>query len=125
MKPDSMLVEPEHIASARREVAANGSGACLNEFARIEPALASFVHESLVSAAGSLSLSGAPTELVQALHEEILSVALTCVQAMRSGHYSLWKDTVIGSRLAELDPSLEPKRRPRRKRGQPRSEARE
>jgi len=125
MKPDSMLVEPEHIATTRREVAAKGSGACLYEFAQIEPALASFVHESLVSAAGRLSLSGAPTELVQGSHEEILSVVLTCVQAMRSAHYSLWKDTVIGSRLAELDPSLEPKPRPRRKRGQPRSEARE
>jgi hypothetical protein len=115
MKPDSMLVEPEHIIRARREVSAKGSYAYLNEFAEMEPALASFVSESLTSAAGRLSISGAPTELVRGSHEEVLRVVLASVQAMRRGHYALWKGTVVGTRLAELDPSLESKTRRRRK----------
>ena len=125
MKPDSMLVEPEHIVSARREVASIGSGPSLNQFAHQEPALASFLSENLASFAGRLSLSGAPTELVQGSHEEVLTLVLTCVQSMRRGHYALWKDTMSGSRLAQLEPSLEFKPRPRRKRGQPHSEAQE
>ena len=60
MKPDSMLVEPEHIDSARREVASKGSGPSLNQFANMEPALASFLCKSLASFAGRLSLSGLP-----------------------------------------------------------------
>ena len=80
MKPDSMLVEPEHIVSARREVASIGSGPSLNQFAHQEPALASFLSENLASFAGRLSLSGAPTELVQGSHEEVLTLVLTCVQ---------------------------------------------
>ena len=69
----------------------------------------------LVSVAGRLSLSGAPTEVVQGSHEDVLEVVLTCIQAMRRGHYALWKDTVTGTRLAQLDPSLQPKPRRRKK----------
>ena len=115
MKPDSMLVELEHIVSARQDVAVKGSGESLNEFAQREPALASFIYEGLVSVAGRLSLSGAPTEVVQGSHEDVLEVVLTCIQAMRRGHYALWKDTVTGTRLAQLDPSLPPKPRRRKK----------
>ena len=115
MKPDSMLVELEHIVSARQDVAVKGSGESLNEFAQREPALASFIYEGLVSVAGRLSLSGAPTEVVQGSHEDVLEVVLTCIQAMRRGHYALWKDTVTGTRLAQLDPSLQPKPRRRKK----------
>jgi hypothetical protein len=115
MKPDSMLVEPEHIVNAGQDVAAKGSGQSLADFAQTEPALASFICESLANVAGKLSLSGAPTELVQGSHQDVLAVILTCVQAMRRGHYALWKDCVTGTRLAQLDPSFQPKT-PRRSR---------
>jgi hypothetical protein len=110
-----MLVEPEHIASARQEIAAKGIRQTLSELAQTEPALASFIYEGLTSVAGRLSLSGAPTELVQGSHEDVLAVVLTCVQAMHRGHYELWKDTVTGTRLAHLDPTLRPKPRRGRK----------
>jgi hypothetical protein len=109
MKPDSMLVEPEHIVNARQDVAAKGASHALNEFAKTEPALASFIYEALAVVAGKLSLSGAPTELVQGSHEDMLALILTCVQALRCGHYTLWKDSVTGTRLAQLDPSFLPK----------------
>ena len=118
MRPDSMLVEPEHIVSARQDVAVKGSSESLSEFAQTEPALASFIYEGLAVVAGKLSLSGAPTELVQGSHEDVLAVVLTCVQAIRRGHYALWKDTVTGTRLAQLDPSFQPKPRRRRKKDQ-------
>jgi hypothetical protein len=117
MKPDGMLVEPEHIISARQEVVAKGSDEFLNEFAGTEPALASFVCESLATIAGKLSLSGAPTPLVQGSHEEMLTLVLTCVQALRRGHFALWKDTLTGTRLAQLDETFRiPTKRCRKKR---------
>lgn len=115
MKPDSMLVDFEHIARARQDVAAQGTGPAMNEFAATEPALASFIFEGLAVVAGKLSLSGAPTELVQGSHEDVLAVLLTCVQALRRGHYALWKDTAVGTRLAQLDESLAAPRKRRRK----------
>src|SRR5438128_95517 len=110
-----MLVEPQHIVSAGQDVTAKGSGQALSDFARTEPALASFIYEGLAVVAGKLSLSGAPTELVQSSHEDILGLVLTGFQAMRRGHYALWKDTVTGTRLAQLDPSFQSKPRRHRK----------
>jgi hypothetical protein len=45
----------------------------------------------------------------------MLAVILTCLQALRRGHYELWKDTVVGSRLAQLDASLQASPRRRRR----------
>jgi hypothetical protein len=115
MKPDAMLVEPEHLVTARQQIAGQGNDATLNEIAEIEPALAAFIHEGLATVAGKLALSGAPTPLVQGSHEDLMALVLTCVQALRRGHYELWKDTAIGTRLAQLDPSLQPKPKRRRK----------
>jgi hypothetical protein len=116
MKPDGMLVEPQHLISAREEVASRGCEDALADLGQVEPVLVSFVGESLAAAAGKLALSGAPTPLVQGIHEEVLNVLLTAVQALRRGHYELWKDTLTGSRLPGLEKPAAPKpRRPRRK----------
>ncbi len=119
MKPDSMLVEPEYIVGARQDVAARGGDEVLNEIAQNEPALASFIYEGLSAVAGKLSLSGAPTPLVQGSHEGALVIILTCVQAIRRGHFELWSDTIVGSRLAHLDPyfRLKPNRRRKKPEG--------
>ena len=125
MKPDSMLVEPEYIVGARQDLAARGGDEVLNEIAQNEPALASFIYEGLSAVAGKLSLSRAPTPLVQGSHEEALAIVLTCVQAIRRGHFELWKDTMAGTRLAHLDPCFRSKSRRRRKKpegGNPESE---
>src|SRR5262245_56590347 len=115
MKPGSMLVGPEHIIGARQEVAAKGSSQSLSDFAQTEPALASFIYEGLAVVAGKLSLSGAPTELVQGSHEDVLAVVLTSIYALRHGHYALWKDTMAGTSFAQLNPSLRSKPRRQRK----------
>jgi hypothetical protein len=112
-----MLVEPAHILGARQAVAAKGCADALDEFGRSEPALAAYIHEALAAVAGKLSLSGAPTELVQGSHEEVLAVVLTCVHALRRGHYELWKDTVTGTRLAQLDEAFRAPAKRRRKKG--------
>jgi hypothetical protein len=109
-----MLVEPDHITSACQDVGAKGTGQFLNDFAKAEPMLASFISERLAVVAGKLALSGAPTELVQGSHEDVLAIVLTSIQALRRGHYAFWKDSMDGTRLAALDPSPRLKVRPRR-----------
>jgi hypothetical protein len=116
MKPDAMLINPELIVKARQEVADQGTGKSLEGFAQLEPALATYIYETTAGIAGKMALAGAPTEVVQGSHEDMLAVILTCLQALRRGHYELWKDTVVGSRLAQRDASLQaPPRRRRRK----------
>jgi hypothetical protein len=115
MKPDAMLINPEFIIQARQEVADQGAGKSLAGFAKLEPALAAYIYETTAGIAGKMALAGAPTEIVQGSHEDMLAVILTCVQALRRGHYELWKDTVVGSRLAQLDASLQARPRRRKK----------
>jgi hypothetical protein len=117
MKPDGMLVEPAHIIRARQDVAKQGNHAVLNEFGKIEPALVSFIVDALAGVAGKLSLSGAPTELVQGAHEDVMAILLTSVQALRRGHYALWKDTVVGTRLEQLDDTLKAPTKRRARKG--------
>jgi hypothetical protein len=109
MKPDGMLVEPRFIVEARKGIAAKGCDDVLAQFSRTEPILASFICESLATISGKLALSGAPTPVVQGSHDDVLEVVMTCIHALRRGHYKLWKDSITGSRLAQLDPSLQKK----------------
>jgi hypothetical protein len=115
MKPDSMLVEPEFLMRARQDVVQTGVGPALDAVGQSEPALASFIYESLAAISGKMALSGAPTSLVQGLHEEALTLVLTCIQSLRRGHYELWKDSMTGTRLARLDPAFQPRPRGRKK----------
>jgi hypothetical protein len=115
MKPDAMLVEAKYLIGARQEVARSGASEALAAVGQSEPALASYIHECLAAIAGKLAIIGAPTPVIQGSYEEVLAVVLTCVQALRRGHYELWKDSMTGSRLAQLDPDLGTKPRRRRK----------
>jgi hypothetical protein len=113
-----MLVESSSLFKAGRELARQGTADGLSGLAGREPVLAAFLSERLAAIAGKLALSGAPSEVVQGSYEETLGLVLTCVQALRHGHYELWIDTMTGTRLAQLDPSLQPKPRRRRKKDQ-------
>jgi hypothetical protein len=110
-----MLVEPDTIINARIEVGDRGALESLQVLQEIEPSLGAFIQEALAAAAGKIALSGVPTPLVQGIHDEMLATLLTCVEAVRRSHYELWKDTAVGTRLAELAPDL-PVRRRRKKR---------
>ncbi|HKB40642.1 MAG TPA: hypothetical protein VKD72_29725 [Gemmataceae bacterium] len=115
MKPDSMLVEPGYIVTAHEEIATNDRGEALTALAGTEPALASFICECLATVAGKLALSGAPTPVVQGAHEDVLTLVLTCVQALRRGHYELWKDSLEGTPLARIQDEATPPPKPRRR----------
>lgn len=113
-RPDSMLIEPGHIVSARQDVGERGTPKALEELATREPALAAYISESMASLAGKLALSGAPTPLVQGLYNEALAVLLSSVEAQRRGHYDLWKGTIVGTRLEELNAPPKSRRRRRK-----------
>lgn len=117
MKPDSMLIEPGHIVSARQDIGQRGNPESLEDLALREPALASYISESMASLAGKLALSGAPSQLVQGLYNEALAVLLSSVEAQRRGHYDLWKGTIVGTKLEEMGSAKKP-RKPRRRKGE-------
>jgi hypothetical protein len=118
MKPDGMIVEPECVAAALEDVSSRGSDALLTELVNTEPALAAFVSQNAVTIAGKLALSGAPTEVVSGVHGDVLTAVLTSIQALRRGHFQIWKDTMTDTRMEQLDPCFRSKQRRRGKKNQ-------
>ena len=119
-KPDSMLVMGKHLLDARKGVAELGVLPALDALGEREPALAGYIGEGLASMAGKLSLSGAPTDLVRAVHSETLLLILSSLEAQRVAGYELWHGTTFGTLLEDLakpePPPPAPKpARPRRK----------
>ena len=116
MKPDSMLIEMNHIITARQQIGERGYPESLTDLAEREPALAAYISESMASVAGKLALSGAPTAVVQGLYNECLAVLLSSVEAQRQGHYDLWKGTIVGPNPDERTaPPAKKPRKPRKR----------
>lgn len=115
MRPDGMLVESGMIADAMTAVGKQGTDKALAELASQERDLTAYIAHSAMNIAGKLALSGAPSEVVRGSHDDFLTVILTCVGALKRGHYELWKDTQVGSRLVEIDQTLKAPTKKRRR----------
>jgi len=114
VKPDAMLVEPEMIEKAWRQIAGAGPAKSLAGLRQREPVLATFLAERMAALAGHLALDGAPPQVVGQTHEKMLTLLLTCLTAVQHGHFKLWKDTAVGTRLALIDKTLEARKSGRR-----------
>ncbi len=98
MRPDSMLVENDHLVQAQSQLAEVDTGEAVKRFSESEPVLASYLFNNLAIIAGKQALSGVPTPVVQGSYEDTVTLVLTCLEALRRGHYDLWKDTWTGRR---------------------------
>ena len=115
--PDSMLVKHTHIMEARSRIAEQGHQAALESLLGREPALASYMSQAMATIAGKMALAGAPTEVVQGVHADVLLVMLSSLEASRAAEYELWEGTVVGTRLealtkADPEPVAEPPSEP-------------
>jgi hypothetical protein len=107
--PDSMLVKHTHIMDARTRISEQGHQAALEALLDREPALAAYMSQAMATIAGKMALAGAPTEIVQGVHADVLLVMLSSLEASRAAEYELWEGTVVGSRLEALTkPDPEP-----------------
>lgn len=78
-------------AKCCRVISSQSSTFACEDLAEFEPALARFIAHGSETVAGRLALSGAPTELVQAVYGDVLRMSLKAVQAMRRGQFEYWK----------------------------------
>lgn len=116
--PDSMLVQHSHILEARQQVVDQGQTAALEALLGREPALASYLSQGMATIAGKMVLAGAPAEVAQGVHADVMLLVLSSLEASRSAQYDLWKDTIVGTRLEALQKPPEPEvppKKPRRK----------
>jgi hypothetical protein len=109
--PDSMLVKHTHIMDARTRISEQGHQAALEALLDREPALAAYMSQAMATIAGKMALAGAPTEVVQGVHADVLLVMLSSLEASRAAEYELWEGTLLGTRLealAKQEPEPEP-----------------
>lgn len=105
MTPDSMLTTHAMIHDASTQFNEAGWNAWIQRLTELEPELANFVDTRATSIAGRLALSGAPNAVTEGVFEDVMSCVLVAISALREGHFQLWKDTEIGSRLLEIESS--------------------
>jgi hypothetical protein len=105
MKPDSMLTTARMIHRAKRAIRKLGPEAALVDLMDREPKLGELIEDRAATIVGKLALLGAPNAVVEGVHGEVVGLCLTALSALRQGHYELWKDTALGERLRQLEPS--------------------
>lgn len=110
--PDSMLVHHAHIVEARTKIAEGGHQAALEGLLEREPALAAYLSQAMATIAGKMVLAGAPTEVVQGVHSDVMLLMLSSLEASRAAQYELWKDSILGTRLEVLEKPPEPEPTP-------------
>ena len=106
MKPDSMLTTDAMIAEGRAQVR-KAFRETWKAFARSEPELADFIQHEILEICGKMALAGVGTAAVRGASADFNRLVLTAILAIRRGHYELWKDTVSGTRLADLWQSVQ------------------
>ncbi len=98
MKPDSMLVDPGMIVKATAEVV-DSEREALDKFKIREPVLGNWIEREMLGLAGKMGLSGTAPEVIIGSHCEFTGILLTALEAVRHGHYALWKNSLSGTPL--------------------------
>lgn len=99
MKPDSMTIVPEMIVKAHVKIAKAESNEAFEELKQREPVLGSWIEQEMLSLAGKMGLSGTSHQVLVGSYNDFESILLTALEAVRSGHYALWRDSLSGTPL--------------------------
>src|ERR1700691_2216373 len=86
------LVDGKSILEAIAEVKRRGISAVMQELESIEQQLAGHVMEELRLIYQGLLKTGAKTKLVRKLNEQIESMALVSILALRKAQFRLWQE---------------------------------
>ncbi len=97
------LVDAKSILEAIAELKRRGNSAITQELESIERELASHVMEELSLIYQGLLRTGAKTRLVRKLNEQIESLALVSILALRTAYRRLLEENAEGTPLARID----------------------
>ena len=100
---DQAVVSPVALQAAITELNREGAEKLLSNIQQAEPELGPFIHHMALQVAGKLALAGAPTDIVQGVHTDLLAACALIYLALRKGSYEIWRDTALGERLKELE----------------------
>src|ERR1700728_2768460 len=97
------LVDAKSILEAIAELKRRGNSAIMQELESIERELASHIMEELSLIYQGLLRTGAKTKLVRKLNEQIESLALVSILALRTAYRRLLEENAEGTSPARID----------------------
>jgi uncharacterized protein (UPF0335 family) len=97
------LVDAKAILEAITELKRRGNSAIMQELESIERELASHVMEELSLIYHELIKTGSKTKIVRKLNNQIESLVLVSVVALRKAYCRLWEESAEGTPLARID----------------------
>ena len=101
-------VSARAVLDAVMELRRRGSRQALQELEQVEPDLASYLMESLSDVHQKLLALGGPAKASRRLYDDMQSLALVCIAALRKGHYELWRQSDAGAKLDPPDSGAAP-----------------
>ncbi|MEX1015308.1 MAG: hypothetical protein WDZ31_01080 [Phycisphaeraceae bacterium] len=103
------------IEVARALRARNPEMQTLHEIRDLEPELARWARVEIAQATQTLRQEGVDEQVVDELEKAGYWIVALAMHAIRDGHFSLWRRSMTGTRLAALDPDLSQSSRRRKK----------
>jgi hypothetical protein len=97
------LVDARSILQAIAELKRRGNSAVMQELESIEKELASHVMEEISLIYQGLLKTGAKTKLVRKLNNQIESLTLVSILALRKAYHQLWEKSAKGTPLAKIE----------------------
>ena len=99
------VVSARAVLDAEMSLRRLGSHRALHELEQVEPDLTSYLLESLTDIHQSILTLGGTSKASQRAFMEVQRLALVCINALRRGHFELWKQSDAGAQLEDGDPA--------------------
>lgn len=104
---------PPLLATHKRAVEA-GPSASLQAIFDVEPDVACYIESALRWIFDGFRRVNNPPNIVRAVENDVILLLAAVFTAMRDANYDLWRNTMVGTRLAQIDPNLEKNHRRRK-----------
>jgi hypothetical protein len=105
MKPETLITK-ELIVQVKRDLYPLGLREVEQRLQSIEPELEAFIRDCASRALEHLEGWNLTSDVPANISESVRWAALLAVEAIRRGHYELWREMALGTRLEQLDPTL-------------------
>ena len=105
-------VHARAILAALAEFERQGSQRAMQTLEQLEPDLAEFTFERLTAIYHGILALGGPARKSRRLYRQVQTLVLVSIAALRQAQFESWRQSVTGTRLAQLDPSLNEDGRP-------------
>ena len=96
------------VVQALLEFERRGVTATLQNLEGVEPDLSEFVLERMTDIHHEILALGGPPKASRRAYRRVQTLVLVTIAALRRSHFELWRQDATGTRLDQIDPSLEP-----------------